>query len=78
MYDSERDAELIALEQEISRLQTSINKSRTKEIASDSGLPESRRVTLLDEDYIGRVQSLNQVGQPPYQKNILGLTFLLN
>jgi hypothetical protein len=54
MSDSERDAELIALEQEISRLQSSINKSQARAVTRDSGLPESRRTTILDENYIGQ------------------------
>jgi uncharacterized small protein (DUF1192 family) len=35
MSDNERDAELNALEQEISRLQASINKNQTKAVARD-------------------------------------------
>ena len=52
MSDNERNAELNALELEISRLQASINKSQAKAVTRDSGLPESRRATSLDEDYI--------------------------
>lgn len=52
MTESKIDAEMIALEQEISKLQASINKSQT--FARDSSLPESRRTTIAEQDYMGQ------------------------
>ena len=54
MDEREIDAEMIALEQEISRLQSSINKSQLRTDARDSGVPESRQTTMAEQDNMGQ------------------------
>ena len=46
MSEGEMDAEMLAIEREIDKLQASINKSQFKPVARDSGIPESRRTTM--------------------------------
>ena len=61
MLEGEIDAEMLAIEREIDKLQDSINKSQLKPVARDSGIPENRRTTM-DEAVWGKTQDLNQLG----------------
>ena len=44
--EGEIDAEMLAIEREIDKLQASINKSQLKPVARDLGIPESRQTTM--------------------------------
>ena len=46
MWEGEIDAEILAIERELDKLLASINKSKLKPVARDSGIPESRRTTM--------------------------------
>ena len=62
MSEGEIDAEMLAIEREIDRLQASINKSQLKPVARDSGIPETRR-TSMDE-------AENRMGQDSRPKSV--------
>ena len=51
MSEGEIDAEMLAIEREIDKLQASINKSQLKPVARDSGIPESRRTTMDEAEH---------------------------
>ena len=51
MSEGEIDAEKLAIEREIDKLQASINKSQLKPVARDSGIPESRRTTMDEAEH---------------------------
>ena len=51
MSDVEIDAEILAIEREIDKLQASINKSQLKPVVRDSSIPGSRRTTMDEAEH---------------------------
>ena len=51
MWEGEIDAEILAIERELDKLLASINKSKLKPVARDSGIPESRRTTMDEAEH---------------------------
>ena len=60
MSEGEIDAEMLAIEREIDKLEASINKSQLKPVARDSRAGEQQ--WMRQKTVWGKTQDLNQLG----------------